>query len=154
VYINNSKDKEKVVPKPVVPVVTKFPGQFVTNKIQFKPTNKFPGSRNDVFRFTSITKPVNTTYNLVAKNSVTVQESHKKTTQPENTAAIATGNTYHLKSRYISNSPLTYFINFFTARKRIIESFHPEVNSNGLVKIMLILPHSQQLLALNVKHLM
>lgn len=99
-YINDSSDKKKAT-KPAVPTITKYP---VTNKMQCKSATKFTGSRNDVFRFTSVPKPVNTTCNLLTKNSVTVQKSHKETTQPETIVAITTGNLHHhnYKLRYIS----------------------------------------------------
>ena len=85
VFVSNSIDK-KTIAKP--PTVSKLPVQHTNNAIQCRPTKKFTGSRNDVFRFTSVPKPVDSTANI-PKNSGMIQECHKKTSQPEATKAIA-----------------------------------------------------------------
>lgn len=98
VYISNSSDMEKTAKPPV----SKLPVQLKNN--ESKPTTKFTGSRNDVFRFTSVPK---VTSNLTTKNNTTaVQRSCKKSTQLEATATIATSNIDHHKLKYVLALPI------------------------------------------------
>ena len=87
VFIDHSKQSK--------PAVSKLPVQPKNNDIQHISTKKFTGSRNDVFRFTAVPKPVSTTCTVVMKNSTTVQELCKKTNQPETVAKTATTNIHH-----------------------------------------------------------
>lgn len=95
-FVSDGDDKVKVTN----PAASKPPVQLTNDKTQRKPTKKFTGSRNDVFRFTSQEsqpKPVNdAAFNLSPKNNPTVlQESCKKA---ESTAVIANSN---VKLKYV-----------------------------------------------------
>ena len=92
VFINNDKEKQS---KPAVIQ----PSQHKSNDIRHT-SKKFTGSRNDVFRFTAVPKPVSTTCNLATKSSTTVQEPCKKTT-PETVATTAASNIHQHKLKYV-----------------------------------------------------
>ena len=156
VFVSNSSDKEAVT-KPTVsklPIhpttsamqskkISTAPIHPTTSAMQSKkistapihPTTsaiqskKITGSRNDVFRFTSVPKPVNDkTSSLVAKSSEVVQECHKKTNQPEAVNAVATSRrsvVHQQKFKYVfSNYPLICY-NIFLYSKRKKQSIIP-----------------------------
>ena len=139
VFVSNSTDKE-IMAKPTV---SKLPIQPTSSAIQSKkiptvpvhPTSsplqskKITGSRNDVFRFTSVPKPVsNKASSLVTKSSDMVQECHKKTNQPKSINAIATGrpNIMHQqKLKYVYNNCPLICCNMFLYSKRKKQSIIP-----------------------------
>ena len=120
VFVSNSSDKETMAK----PTVSKLPIHPTTSAIQSKKISTAPihpttsaiqskkiTGRNDVFRFTSVPKPVNNkASSLVAKSSKVVQECCKKTNQPESINAIATSRrsvVHQQKFKYVySNYPL------------------------------------------------
>ena len=73
VFINKSNDKEKQTK----PVVNKIPVQHKSKDtqhgIQDTSTKKSTDSQNNVFRFTTVPKPVNTTCNITKSRAVVQQ---------------------------------------------------------------------------------
>ena len=73
VFINKSNDKEKQTKHVVNKIPVQHKSKDTQHGIQDTSTKKLTGSQNNVFRFTTVPKPVNTTCNITKSRAVVQQ---------------------------------------------------------------------------------